>query len=83
MCWGFKVFVKVFGNLAGRIFRDALDATYKICAVCICNSKNTVNAENKLGECFIFRDASYSQRDFNPLMLKNRGHFSEVNSFLR
>ncbi|GJQ73407.1 hypothetical protein Trydic_g13771 [Trypoxylus dichotomus] len=47
MCWwGFKVFLRVFGNLASRIIADTVDASYKICTtlLCPCRCSNTANS---------------------------------------
>lgn len=46
MCWwGFKVFLRVFGNLASRILADTLDASYKMCTtLCPCGCSNTANS---------------------------------------
>ncbi|XP_031352418.1 uncharacterized protein LOC116177567 [Photinus pyralis] len=44
MCWCFKVFFRVFGNLANRIFSDCLDATYKMCCVCFCMRNNSLQS---------------------------------------
>lgn len=47
MCWwGFKVFLRVFGNLASRILADTLDASYKMCTtlLCPCRCSNTANS---------------------------------------
>lgn len=44
MCcwWGFKVFLRVFVNLAGRILAEALDASYKMCTtLCPCGCTNS------------------------------------------
>lgn len=40
MCWCFKIFFRVFGNLANRIFSDCLVATYKMCCTCCFRAKS-------------------------------------------
>lgn len=55
MCWGLKVFIRVFGNLAGRFCRETFDSIYSIGSFCKCN-RNGEKSEQKTGELFISFD---------------------------
>ncbi|KAJ8923012.1 hypothetical protein NQ315_001560 [Exocentrus adspersus] len=39
MCWCFKVFFLLSGNLTTRICTDLLDCFYNMCAFCCCNAR--------------------------------------------